>query len=112
MMSSHASKHRAAASRSRGLMMGDSSAVGDTGQPAQASPATDPWAMSRNRTRPTAVLSASFNAPRRALATTWPEASSAASASSSIPPGKWWYSEPLETPLSVSSCARPVALYP
>ena len=29
-----------------------------------------------------------------------------------MPPGKWWYSDPLDTPLSASSCARPVAVYP
>ena len=38
MRPSHWSKHRAAAARRRGLMMGDSSAVGAIGQPRQALP--------------------------------------------------------------------------
>ena len=29
-----------------------------------------------------------------------------------MPPGKEWYSEPFETPLSCRTCARPVAVYP
>ena len=49
MRPSHWSKHRAAAARRRGLMMGDSSAVGAIGHPGQASPATGPSAMSRKR---------------------------------------------------------------
>ena len=51
-------------------------------------------------------LGAPANAWRSASATVWPDASSAASASSSIPPGKWWYSDPLETPLSASRRPR------
>ena len=93
-------------------MMGDSSAVGATGQPGHGSPATGPSAMSRNRMTPSAALGAPSNASLRASATARPDASSAASASSSMPPGKWWYSDPLDTPLSASSWARPVAVNP
>jgi hypothetical protein len=46
---------------------------------------------------PSAALGAPSNASLRAPATAWPDASSAASASSSMPPGKWWYSDPLDT---------------
>lgn len=42
MRPSHWAKHRAAASRRRGLMMGDSSAVGAIGHPGQPSSVTGP----------------------------------------------------------------------
>jgi len=66
-------------------MMGDSSAVGATGQPGHGAPATGPSAMSMNRMTPSAALVVPSNASLRVLATAWPDASSAASASASSP---------------------------
>jgi len=62
---SHWSKQRAAAVRSRGLMMGDSSAVGAIGQPGQVSPPTGPLATSMNRATPSAAFGAPSNASLR-----------------------------------------------